>query len=247
MSVDTHTPMPCAGSGRAGPCSTELCPGSLPSQVAIPGFFHSFHSCLCTLRAKALGRPAAGVSVGASARHGCRLHHGPSLRHRGTAAPTVRPRRVSTRCSPRAGPSMARRRPDGALVRAAPPPDGPPVPRPVCPLRNRLSPLSTESVVYAGFLFQRSPRFPQLWTFLWTRDLFYLRTAGREPVEPALLRASAQTKRRYFHGQVGRRAVENSFRAGYNGWTFRNRPANRLVLAARPHGRRSFPDVSRTA
>lgn len=33
-------------------------------------------------------------------------------------------------------------------------------------LRNRLSPLSPENVVYAGLVFRNSPRFPHLWSVL---------------------------------------------------------------------------------
>jgi hypothetical protein len=44
--------------------------------------------------------------------------------------------------------------------------------------RNRLSPLSTEKLVYAGLTFQSSTRFQQLWTILWTDTTFSLQTAS---------------------------------------------------------------------
>ncbi len=103
--------------------------------------------------------------------------------------------------------------------------------RPTVGARNRLSPFSTEKVVYAAVVFHCSTRFPHLWTTLWItnglclqNDHLLVRIRG-----PTAMLFEAKICR--FRTSVPEKPVENTPSRRYNG----------LVLSARaalpPHGR----------
>jgi hypothetical protein len=80
--------------------------------------------------------------------------------------------------------------------------------------RNRVSPLSTEIVVYAGLAFQRSTRFPQLWKKLWKNVWFGLQNNDLLPRNRGYLVVRAEGKQWSFRASEGSPPVENSPRGG---------------------------------
>ncbi len=99
----------------------------------------------------------------------------------------------------------------------------------VSPLREPFSPLSTEKVVYAGVRFHVSPRFPHLWTTLWTTYGLFLHKPGKDHMQNFPYGSSHERKRRYFHGLPEVSPVENSSVAGYNVPAFRNLSEDRVL------------------
>jgi hypothetical protein len=90
------------------------------------------------------------------------------------------------------------------------------------PLRNRVSPFSTEKLVYAALAFQCSTRFQQVWMSLWKTDASCLQSTGLRLQEQTLPGSLQQENRWTFRASVTSHPVENDPRCDYNDGGFRH-------------------------
>lgn len=82
--------------------------------------------------------------------------------------------------------------------------------------RNRLSPFSTENVVYAAVSFHCSARFPHLWIYLWINTSFPLQITILLRMKTPAARGHYWTKRCTLRGSSAVCPVEKPGRPGYN-------------------------------
>jgi hypothetical protein len=165
-----------AYTGNCGNC------GNSPLQPSLHTTF-SPHAVDFRFRLHALSAPT-GLEVAHP-----RLTYARSPRLPALSPSQERPLPAALRHTPLRGPCVAPLRvPYSLLLSHVPLPSTPAMhdlnasPR-VCRLdtRNHFSPFSTETMVYAGFMLQRSARFPHLWTFLLISGGLALQTAGLFP------------------------------------------------------------------
>jgi len=122
-------------------------------------------------------------------------------------------------------PSSPDPRPHAATMPPRPCEKAPPPPA-RRPSRNRLSPFSTEKVVYAGFGFHSSARFQHLWTALWINEVIILQTCGLHLLETPAARGPSWSKRCTLRTSSAARPVEKPGVRGYNDGGLSARPIN---------------------
>lgn len=90
---------------------------------------------------------------------------------------------------------------------------------------KHFSPFSTEKLVYAGVVFRRSTRFPQLWTSLWIVEDYCLQTPNRDGWNRERRTALCSPKDCTLRTSCKPQAVEKAPDCDYNGDVLSARPS----------------------